>query len=305
MKFFLDRIVRSADAGGAGGGEGGTAPAGAGADGGAASSSAAAPSPAAGDAPAGGAQASSAVEIYKPEGLPDHMLGATNNETIDKLKKANDGYRERDAQNQIPEKAEAYADFGADLPDAIKPHLETLKADPLFERLAGKALEMKMPLPAYQSLVKEFLSVSGEMGLLEPPVDYEAEKKALVPDAAKHLTPAEQTAAREKRMNENFAFIDAAVAKGPQAGGLSKDAADFAKAMLGDMAKGHQFFEWARGLSGGGSQPFMGGGSPAAGDPKAALAARMELGKNIPGHKEFDQASYDQLNADYKKQYGA
>lgn len=313
MKFFLDRLLRDAE--GAGSGSGGGAAAGgaaagaaggvaAGAEGGAGSAAAAAPSQAAAGAAAGGAAAPSAGEIYKPEGLPDHMLGKSNNETIDNLKKANDGYRERDAQNKVPDKAEAYAEFAGDVPENVKPHLDTLKADPLFGRLSAKALDMKVPLPVYQSLVTEFLSVSGEMGLLEPPIDFAAEKQGLVPEAAAHLPAAEQTAARERRMNENFAFVDAAVATGAGKGGLDKDTAEFAKAMLGDTVKGHKFMEWARGLKGGVEQPFMGGNGAAVPDAKADIDRRTALPENTWGNPKFDKASYEQLGADRRRVYG-
>ncbi|WFS02210.1 hypothetical protein [Rhizobium tumorigenes] len=314
MRFFLDQILRSADTGGGGGG--GDAPAAAVAPAAAAAPvavapaaaatppAAAAPSPAAA-APAAAASPAAAVEIYKPEGLADHLLGKSNNETIDNLKKSLDGYRDRDAQNKIPDKAEAYAEFAGEVPENIKPHLDTLKADPLFGRLSAKALDMKVPLPVYQSLVTEFLSVSGEMGLLEPPIDFAAEKQGLVPETAKHLPAADQTAARERRMNENFAFVDAAVAAGAGKGGLDKDTAEFAKAMLGDTVKGHKFMEWARGLKGGADGPFMGGNGAPVADAKADIDRRTGLPENTWGNPKFNQASYDQLGADRRKHFGS
>ncbi|RXT29365.1 hypothetical protein B5P46_11835 [Rhizobium leguminosarum] len=307
MKTFLDRLVMNTE----GGGGGAPPPAAASAPPPAAAppaaaESAAPPPSAAAAPPAGGAAVPPAGDLYKPAGLADHYLGASNNETIDKMAKALDGYRARDAANNVPDKIEAYSDFGSSLPPEIAPHVETLKGDPLYARMAEFALEHKLPAPVYQGLVKNFLAVSQEMGLLEPPVDAAAEKAALVPETARHLPPAEQTVAREKRMNENNAFIDAAVKADPtKEGGIDKDTAEFAKAMLGDTARGHQFIEWVKSIAGGGPQQvYMGGNAPNAGDPKAELRAREALPENTWGHQKFDKASYDQLQADYKKIYG-
>ncbi|MGG7535349.1 hypothetical protein [Rhizobium sp. 12,4] len=304
---FFEKVLRSPDDGGAGGAAaagGGDAAA---ADGAAAAGAAGASPPGAADAAAAdGAAASAAADIYRPDGLADHLLGKSNNETIDNLNKALSGYRERDAANKVPDKVEAYSDFGADLAPEIAPHIDTLKADPLYGRMAEFALQNRIPLPMYQGLVKNFMSISAEMGLLEPPVDHAAEKAALVPEASRHLTPAEQTVAREKRMSENYAFIDAAVKADPgKEGGISKDAAEFAKAMLGDTARGHQFIEWVKSIAGGDKQAaYMGDTGASARDPKADIARRQALPENTWGHRQFDQASYDALQADIRKVYG-
>lgn len=267
------------------------------------------PAPSAGDPPAAASPPPAAAgDIYKPEGLPDTMFGKSDKETLDNAAKALKGYRDRDAANSIPDKAEAYGEFAGEIPDTIKPHLDTLKADPLFGRVAEKALALRVPLPAYQGLVQEFLSVSAEMGLMEPIVDVAAEKAALLPETAKHLPDTEQKAAIEQRMNTNFAFLDAMVARGAQNGGIAKEDADFAKAMLGDSAKGHRIFEWMAKTAGGGSGrgPAMNinGGNKSA-DPKADLQARAALPQNTVGHREFDRASWNQLQTDYKAVHGS
>jgi hypothetical protein len=223
---------------------------------------------------------------------------------MDKLASALRGYRERDTNNGVPETPEAYADFKGEISETVKPHLETLTKDPLFSRVSDKALEMKISVPQYQALVQEFMSVSAEMGLLEPVVDEKAERTALVPDTAKHLTPAEQQQAVEKRMNDNYAFLDAMVARGAEGGGLTKDDAEFAKAMLGDSAKGHRFFEWLRSATSGGTGtggPRMEGPAPGGNDPRAELARRAALPENTWGNPKFDQKSYDALQADYAR----
>ncbi|MBB3385990.1 MULTISPECIES: hypothetical protein [unclassified Rhizobium] len=315
MKFFLENLLRNADGagGGGGGGDGAAAAAAAGAGGASAAvdppANAANPdgAAAAADNPGAAAAASpaaAAAELYKPQGLADHLVGKTNNETMDNMAKALDGYRARDAQNKVPDKVEAYSEF-TNLPDTIKTQMETLKGDKLFERVSAKALELKMPVPAFQALTTEMMSAAAEIGLLEPPIDFEAEKTALIPDNAKHLPPAEQTAARERRMNENFAYIDAMVARGADKGGLSKEAADYAKAMLGDTARGHQFLEWIRSsIATNGATPFMGGGAAAGGDPRAALREKLALPEHQVGNAKFNRASYEALQKEYQALLG-
>ncbi|MDW5313731.1 hypothetical protein [Rhizobium sp. PL01] len=310
MKTFLDRLMRNAPGDPPAGG-GGDLPAAIGATPPAATVPPVAagnpPAPSAGDPPAVTPPPVAAGEIYKPEHLPDTMLGKSNKETLDNAAKALKGYRDRDAANNVPDTRDAYAEFAGDIAEPIKPHLETLKADPLFARVADKALAMKVPVPVYQGLVQEFLSVSQEMGLMEPIVDAAAEKAALLPETAKHLSAPEQTQAIEQRMNTNFAFLDAMVARGADKGGIAKDDADFAKAMLGDSAKGHRIFEWmaktAAGGAGGGPAMQV-NGVPHAADPKAELQARAALPQNTSGHQLFDRASWDQLQADYRRVHG-
>ena len=303
MKTFLDRMTRNTPD------ESGSAPLPPGDPSPAAATPPAAagdpPPPSAGDPSAAAPSPAAAGDLYRPEGLPDAMMGATDKETLDNVTKALKGYRDRDATNAVPETAEAYGSFRDDLPEAVKPHIDTLKGDPLFGRVADKALSLGLSVPAYQGLVEEFVSVSAEMGLMEPIVNVEAERQALIPDAAKHLPAAEQKAAVERRMDENFAFIDAMVTRGPTNGGFSKDVGDFAKSMLGDSAKGHQFFEWAAKVSGGqGGGPAITTGLPQGEDPKKDLQRRGALPQNTVGHRDFDRASYDQLQADYVRVYG-
>lgn len=303
MKTFLDRLTfNAADAGGGAA----AAPAAAaaptpavstppaGAEAAPAPSAVATPPAGAGDPPAGG-------EFYRPQGIAAHMVGKDQNETMDNLHKALEGYRTRDAANGVPEKAEAYGQFTGEIPETIKPHLDTLTADPLFGRVASKALELRVPVAAYQALTQEFLSVSHEMGMMEPVVNEAAERAALTPDGAKHLPEAEQQQAREQRMNDNYAFVDGLVTKGLTA----KDDAEFAKAMLGDTAKGHRFFESMRKLAAGGEGggPAL-GHQPGAADPKIEIQRRQALPENTWGDPKFNQQSYDQLQVDLRRTYG-
>lgn len=240
-----------------------------------------------------------AAQIYKPEGLPDHMLGKTDNETIDKLTAALKGYRDRDGQ--IPDKPEAYKDFGEVAPE-IKPYVDQLASDPLFDRMTEYAKDKAIPLETFRGMTTHLMTLGAEMGIFEPPLDVEAERAALTPDTAKHLPPAEQKAAREKRMNDNFAWLDLQVNEN---GGLSKAAVDNAKMMLGDTAAGHQLFEYFRSkMQGGQGGPMLKPDDNGGNDQVADIRRRQALPENTFGNRKFNQQSYDQLLADMKRVFG-
>lgn len=235
------------------------------------------------------------------------MLGKTDQETIDNLKKAVDGYRQRDAEAGVPADPKAYGEFGTEIPDTIKPHLNDMMQDDLWNRVTARAAELKVSKAQYQGLVLEMMSASAEMGILEPPVDHEAEKALLVPDAAKHLSPTEQKAARERRMTENFAFVDTLVKSEQNPTGISKEAAEFAKAMLGDTARGHEVFEYMRAMAGAkpSSVAVNLNGQNSSADPRADLQRRAALPENTWGNPKFDRQSYDELQRDYAKLLGS
>lgn len=319
---FFDAILLSPDGGGGGdaaggapsGGDSGTPP-----DPGSAPPPAdpgGQPAPSAGAPPAASGPAAGG-DLYKPDGLAESLLGKTNNETIDNMAKALNGYRERDAANKVPDTAEAYWQFGEDLPAELKPYIDTMGADPVSQRMNEFAHKNRIPAPLYQGMVKEFISVGQELGLMEPVIDEAKERAELTPETARHLSDGEQKAAREKRMNENFSYLDAAVAKGldpttkqfdPKRGGISAEDAEYAKAMLGDSAKGHRFLEWVRALGGGsdggtggpGMQQPGGGGQ----NERDALRAELALPENTVGNPKFDRKSYEAVQARYQKLLG-
>lgn len=290
--------------GGAGGDGGGGAAGGEGTgENGAATAAAAAATAAAGGQSSSAAPdgTTAAGTPYRPEGLPDHLFGANDQETIDRLNKAVSGFRQ--AQGDVPDTAEAYKEF-AQVDDTIKPFMETLTGDKLFDGMTAYAKEAGIPKAQFQGLVTKLMGLGVETGMFEPPIDVGKERELLTPANARHLPEAEQKTARDKRMNENFAFLDQVVTKdGGNDGGLSKEAVDYAKMMLGDRAVGHEFFEFLRSKTGGGGTgPLLpaNGGTNAGNDARAELARRAGLPENTWGNRAFNQASYDKLQADYE-----
>jgi len=105
-------------------------------DGGAPPATAAA-DPAAKSAAGGEPAADHAGVPYKPEGLPEHLLGKTDKETIENINKAYKGAREELGKkgNKAPETPDAYT---LTLPDDLKGKVISLDAsgkDPVFEAL--------------------------------------------------------------------------------------------------------------------------------------------------------------------------
>lgn len=250
--------------------------------------------PPAGDTAAAGAgsppAASPPAEIYFPEGLPDHFKGANDRETIDKLAGGWKEYRNRDAGRDLPETPEGYLTLdGIDprsftIDERFKGHIEALAQDPGMKAAAAIAKEDGVPRPTMYRMLQAAMGSLQESGMLEPMVDVAAERAALLPDAARSLSPDLQSAAIDKRMTDNFAFVDLMVANR----GLPKQVGEYAQLMLGDKAEGHMFLEFVRtAMQGGGSGPGA-HGQQGPSITHAQLKARQADARNDPNNPGYD-----------------
>lgn len=297
------------EAAGAAGGSGGDAGGGAGAGGPGAGGAASPGEKAAGDGNAGGTPATP----YFPEGLPEAMRGKSDRETLDKMHSALKGYRDKDAKRDIPADEAGYLNTegldGFKVEDAQKPYFDALKDDPAFKSIAKLAKEKGIGRRDFLDLWQAGMKGMGEAGLLEPAIDAKAERAELVPASAKALPAAEQAKAIDKRMQENFDFLDLmAENRGPKdAAGKARLKGDieYAQLMLGDSAKGHRFFEFLRDQVQAGGGAIGAGGGGAGGDTKEGLRAELAKPEMKPGHPSFDRAKYDDLQERYKKVHGA
>jgi hypothetical protein len=104
-----------------------------------------------------------AAGLYKPEGLAEHYLGKDNNETIDKLKNAVDGFRKGLSKAGVPETADGYT---LELPEEIKTKVlrpgEDGK-DPLLEKLKPILHKNNIPASAFQEMATEFYGAVAEI----------------------------------------------------------------------------------------------------------------------------------------------
>lgn len=301
MKNLLDRILRSPD-GGAGAAGGGADPAEGAAAGdpaaAAGGASAAAGDPAAGGGdPAASANDPAAGSPYRPDGLAENFHGTTDQETIDKLAKAVNGYRQRDSDKGVPEDIAAYREFG-EVDEKLKPYFDTLEGDGLFDDIATTAKDLGISKAQLHGLLSTYMGGAAEMGLLEPALDVAAERQALLPDNAASMPQQAQDAAVERRINDAHGWVESMVSRG-----LDKESADHLTMMLGDTAKGIKAIEFFKGqIAGSGANPTNGdGGGNGGGDARSDLARRSALPENTPGDPKFSRKSYDQLNADYQK----
>lgn len=292
-------------------GEGGGGGSAAAAEGGAPGAAAAAATPAAGaetppagggDNPPPGQQAAGSEGPYKPDGIGDQFLGKDDRETIDKLLNANKGYRDRDAARQIPEAPDGYRDFaGTEIPDPLKPHIELLSKDPIFEAAAKVALDEGIGKASMQKMTLALYAAAQEQGILEPPVDTVAEKKALLPAGYENQPQAQQNAAIDARLKANEDFLNLQVTNKK----IDRETADYVQGMLMDTAKGNIFLEFFRTVATGGdqAQPGFGAGNGGS-EQRTALRselAALETEKGKPGYKEKHAAlmkKYESLHGE-------
>jgi len=239
---------------------------------------------------------------YRPEGLPETMYGKDDKETIDKLAQALRGYRERDSQRQIPETPDAYRSFKLDdVPDAIRPHIDALAKDPLFEAVAKVAHEEKVPVTTLQKLTASLYAQAAEMGLLDHVIDVEKERAALLPENAKHLPKAQQDQAINARLQANEDWLRLQVQHG-----LPKEVAEHGLLMLMDTALGNQLIEYFRDRMTGSDrdQPLAGEAARGKDSLREQLRKRLGAPEMQPDHPNFSQEAYTQLMTEYRRVIG-
>lgn len=132
------------------------------------------------------------VKIYRPEGMPDHYAGASDNETIDKLYKAVNGFRKDQAKGKgFPEKLD---DYKLELPEEISSKL--IRAgedgkDPVFEHMRGVFHSRGISSEDAIAIMTEYASKFGDPAGDESTADFEyksiggAEKAQPMIDGAK------------------------------------------------------------------------------------------------------------------------
>jgi hypothetical protein len=284
MIRFLERITRdAATEGGAGATSdgGGATPADAGAQ----------PNAGAGSPGAGQAEQPQAGPAFRPDGLPDHLYGATEKETIEKLWKAHAGAREFIGKfGEVPKDPTGYA---FEPVDAIKPYVENLDKDPLFEKIRASAHKSGVPAKVFNSFLNDVMAemVAGDM--VQPPFNPEKERAALAPDVA---DPAERAKAADRIVRENVALLDAWKAQGlPEAvhTGLTSNL---------DYAWANQLVRYMAGLKNE-TPPALGGENGGA-LTKAALDARVADARNTVGNPKYDPAFAAETTRQFKAFYG-
>jgi len=170
-------LLRSPEDGGAGGGNDG------GAGGGKLAAAAGGAGAGAGDGGAGGqggdGQSGSGgqgdgqgngdgAQPYFPNGMPEHLRGKDEKETLDKLFGAFDGYRQRDAtRGKVPDNADGYTFTPSEV---LKPFFANEK-DPAMASARAAAHKHGITGPQFEGFVNDVYTPLVEKGLIPKPYD--------------------------------------------------------------------------------------------------------------------------------------
>jgi hypothetical protein len=246
--------------------------------------------PADGQVPAGGGQFSN-VAPYRPEGLPDHLFGANERETLDKVFGAYKGARDSIARfGEVPKEAKDYVFEPA---DPVKPYAEALGKDPFFEKVKGIALAHQIPKGQFNNFINGVLSemIAGEM--VADPFNPDKERAALVPDVT---DPTQRAQKADQIIRENIALLDAWKAQG-----LPESSHALLSSQM-DRAAANQLVSWISARSGE-QRPALGGALQGA-ITKADLDRRTADPRNNIGTSQYDRAFAAETDAMYKRFYG-
>lgn len=289
-----------AAAGGATGAGASGAAAGSGAASGAAAAGAAAGSGAGGDSTAAGGQsgqgAGAGPSPYRPDGLPDHLFGKSDKETIDKLNAAFTGFRtQQSAAGTVPEKPDGYK-FEAS--DKLKPYVANFDKDPVYAKTRDIAHKAGMTDKVFNGFMAPLLESLIEGGLVAAPIDARATLRAMAPAQLANATDAEKETAGARRVQDNIAWADGAKASKA----IDEDIAGFLATSAADNPAANKLIEWLRG-SNGETIPAMGSGG-ASGLTDAAMKDRINDPRNNPSSSKFDRTFANETDALSRKHYG-
>lgn len=232
---------------------------------------------------------------YFPDKLPDHLRGANERETLDKVFAAYSGAREEISRRGSPPKdpSEYAIDFGDDL-KAVFGDPSTSAELKVFKSVAHR-----------HGLTKE--QVAGiardyHAGLLSEkivtPIDYMKEARAIVGDAARGRTEEQIKQEAGKIWQETAGWVDGMVASKA----MSKEGGDALKSIL-ESADGIKAVRAIRQLTlEGAINPGAGSGVPG-GVTKEDLARRAQSDEVNPLHPKFDPRKARQLEEDYRAFY--
>lgn len=218
-----------------------------------------------------------AAAPYRPDGLPDHLYGKSDKETIDALSTAYKGARDAMAtRGEVPKDAAGYV---FEPPEAVKPFADGLAKDPFFDKVKGIALKHGLPAPMFNGFLGDIMSemVAGDMVM--KPFSVDDELAALLPN----VTDPEQRKLQGSKMSaDTLALLDVWAEKGAPA-----DAIEFMK-LNADRAVAIKLVTWLGGQGGDGMKPALGGSGGSAILSESDLNARIQDPRN-----QFDSPKYD------------
>ncbi len=219
-----------------------------------------------------------AGDLYKPDGLPEHLLGKSNNETIDKLLTANKGFREQQStRGAVPKDANEYT---IELSPDLAKKVGDLTKDKAFGGVRAAALEAGMTNKEFSAFMPKVLEQLDKLGFVPDmePLDPEKAIGALEADHGDIKDPAARRQAAAQRVVNVKAQLDNL----KTAGTIDDRAYQLLFGMLPDPAD-FRSLEKILALGGMKSVNPGGGGGPTGGETQETIAAA----KRDPRYNSF------------------
>lgn len=240
---------------------------------------------------AGDAAAAAAPSIYRPEGLADHLVGGSDQETIDRLTKAYAGARDAIAKaGEVPKDATGYVFQPS---DKVKPYAERLDQDPFWAATKEIALKNHIPAKTFQGFIGDLMEAMVDKNLVAEPFSAEKERTALVPDIT---DPKARATIADRIIRDNLATIEAWKEQG-----LPDDAATSLASTM-DRAATNHLVAWIREARGEQPPALNGGKVDAA--TEAEFDRRMADARNDIGSPKYDPAFAAETTRMAKDLYG-
>ncbi len=161
--------------------------------------------PGAGAGGGAGQQPPSPPAWQPPEWLPEHMRADDPTEALQKVWRAYEGYQKaHKSAGPVPESPDGYA---FELPKELAEKGVDLAADDAAVKLFREAAHAAgLGAEQFKRVLPAFLEKAAETGLLQPPIDVEAELKALGEEAGGQ-TPEEVAQAGKQRLAAAVDFV--------------------------------------------------------------------------------------------------
>lgn len=237
----------------------------------------------------GGQNNGQGAQPYRPEGLPDHLVGKDERETIDKLYGAVKGFREQQGDRGAVPKTPN--DYKLEASDKLKPYVANFDKDPVFTATRDIFHKAGITDKQFNAVVGPWLEKLIEGGLVDAPVDAKAQLRSLAPAAFEKSDDATKEAEATKRMNNNLAWVDVAKAQGlwPAGPDGKSEIADFFAAALTADPRAHKAVEWLRGQNAE-PRPALNGGQNVGGVSQQDVLNRQNDPRNDPRNSKYEKA---------------
>lgn len=241
--------------------------------------------------PIGGGDGQNA-QLHKPDGLPEHLIGQSDQETIDRLANAYKGARDELAKGKspdVPEKADAYT---FEWPEALKGSIaEDDQAVATFREIAHEHGFTQQQIDA----VPKFFEKMAEKGLIEQPIDNNALLESLAPADFKGSATDKQV-----RGAQRLTAADSWVKQLTEAQGYT-DGMKNELRLLTTSADGVAVIESL--MRGGMTQSVQPGGQPEPSFTKAELEARVADPRNDSSNPKYQPDFAERTTAMFKEFY--